>query len=121
MGYMRHHAIIVSTSDEKFAAEALKQALEIFGDNGQVGPPMKSPVNKYSTFLIGPDGSKESWTDSEDGDSCRAAMIAWLDNKRYDDGSSPLEWVEIQYGDEMGETVIVSHSDEKDRMQAGCL
>jgi hypothetical protein len=73
-----------------------------------VGP----AVNYTRTFMIGPDGSKEGWDISDCGDAFRNAFVAWLNAYRYSDGSSPLAWVVVQYGDDNGETLIVRHSDE---------
>lgn len=112
MGYMRHHAIIVTS----FKEESIRRAHNEAGDWGfpdsMLGQILKSPMNEYYTFMIGPDGSKEGWEESNEGDDKRINFIRWMDTQRYDDGSSPLDWVEVQYGDDERETKIVSHSDE---------
>jgi hypothetical protein len=123
MGYMRHHAIIVTSWNEKLANEAHKKACQIFSgskeyDPTAVKPEIITPIvyascNGYYTFLIGPDGSKEGWGTSDEGDDCRDAFISWMDEQRYDDGSTSLDWVEVQYGDDEGETKVCRHSDEK--------
>lgn len=123
MGYMRHHAIVVTTYKSELAAEAHKQATALFQSepgvrafNGispadMITPVLESPVNGYCSFAILPDGSKEGWADSDVGDTARAEFVKWLESQRYVDGSSPLAWVEVQYGDDEGETRIVGHSD----------
>lgn len=108
MGYMRHHAIIVTTSQD--IAPIYRKALEIF-DPILVGNIVKSTVNGYYSFFIGPDGSKEGWIDSMDGDTNRGKFIEYLESQRYSDNSSSINWVEIQYGDEERETKIVNDSD----------
>ncbi len=106
MGYMCHHAIIVTTSNQEGAKVAHEKAVEIFqapfGHFKRTCPVseiLASPVNGYYTFLIPPDGSKEGWSDSDTGDERREQFIAWLNSQRYEDNSSPYDWAEIQYGD----------------------
>jgi hypothetical protein len=72
-------------------------------------------INGYWSFAVFPDGSKEGWEASTEGDTGRAAFIAWLDAQRYSDGSSPFNWVEVQYGDDEEITEVTAHSDEKRR------
>lgn len=118
MGYMRHHAIIVTSfdDDEAKAAHTMAETLGM-----SVTDIVSSPVNHYLSFMVATDGSKEGWTHSEDGDARRRQFIAWMDTRRYGDGSGPLCWVEVQYGDDERETAIVSHSDEEARQTAGVL
>lgn len=118
MGYMRHHAIIVTSWNEKNLFKVHIKARRIFGDD-LVSNIVKSLINDYQSFFIAPDGSKEGWEDSDIGDMKREAFIKSLDNFRYEDGSSPLDWVEVQYGDDWNETIIVNHSDEGERKKKG--
>lgn len=112
MGYMRHHAIIVTSWDEALLKTAHSEALNVFGD-GAVSPLLAEGVNGDRTFLVGPDGSKEGWPESDQGDTRRARFVDWLRAQTDDeDGSSTLCWVEVQYGDDDGDTRIVRHSDE---------
>lgn len=113
MGYMVHHAILVTTFDEQRAKIAHKKAIEIF-DNlvSEVVTQMReSVVNGYHSFTVFPDGSKDGWTDSDTGDQHRAAFIEWLESQRYEDRSSPYDWVEVQYGDDNGDTKIINDSE----------
>ncbi|MGI9410256.1 MAG: hypothetical protein ACR2OV_09295, partial [Hyphomicrobiaceae bacterium] len=71
---------------------------------------LRSIVNGYRTFLIPPDGSKEGWAESEEEDERRNSFVAWLEAQCYEDGSSPLAWAEVQYGDEQGVSKICRHS-----------
>lgn len=66
---------------------------------------------RYTVTL--PDGSKEGWEHSDVGDKARDSYTDWLKAQAYEDGSSPLQWVEVQYGDDNGETKIIRHSDER--------
>ena len=106
MGYMRHHAILVSSSFAKVITEVHERDLIVFG--GNVSNLIESPVNGVVTFLIPPDGSKEGWPPSIEGDNSRADFIKYLDNTQYSDRSSPLAWVELQYGDDNSETLITN-------------
>lgn len=108
MGYTRHHAIVVTSFSEETiaAAHAKAEALKM-----SVTPIVVTQINAYHSFLIGPDGSKEWWADSDEGDRRRQEYVTWLRAQAYEDGSSPLAWVEVQYGDGDGVTLIVDHSD----------
>lgn len=94
MGYMQHHAIIVTSWKEgalNDAADKAKQiGLEVLG-------PSSGAINGERTFLVCPDGSKEGWADSDEFDLKRARFLIYLNLVRYEDGSSPLSWVELTY------------------------
>jgi len=111
MGYIRHHAIIVTSWSDKHIEHAYSQAVEIFGE--AVSPIVNSKHNDYGSFFIAPDGSKEGWEESDEGDDLRERFVEWLNHHRYDDGSSPFDWAEIQYGDDDKQTLVCRHSDEK--------
>lgn len=108
MGYMRHHAIVVSSWDDDLVQKAHKAATDTFPHVSQV---VAHAVNGGGSFLVPPDGSKEGWQDSRLGDDRRAAFIRWLDGQRYDDGSTSIRWVEVMYADDDGEAAIVSRDD----------
>ena len=69
----------------------------------------KSRVNGYSSILVAPDGSKEGWEDSAAGDAKRAALRAWLNSQKYEDGSSSMEWCEVSYGSDDQIAKVVTH------------
>jgi hypothetical protein len=108
MGYMRHHAIIVTSYADKIDAAHAK-AVAIFDD--MVTPVVKSHTNGYGSFMVVPDGSKERWEASKIGDACRDEFVEWLNTQRYSDDSTSLKWAEVQYGDDEYETRIVRDSD----------
>lgn len=109
MGYMRHHAIIV-TGDMDYRPHefiaARERAKTLFGPT-LVSPIIDSPINGYRSFLIAPDGSKEGWEESDRGDGARDQFKEWLRRERIF-----LDWVEVQYGDDEGVAKIVAHSRE---------
>jgi len=117
MGYMRHHGILVTAFNEvqAKAAHAMASAHCIAGGHPLVSPLHGEVVNGYWSFAVFPDGSKEGWEASAEGDTGRTALISWLDAQRYEDGSSPFDWVEVQYGDDEEITEVTAHSDEKRR------
>lgn len=122
MGYMRHHAIIVTSSlpDREMGADYIDLAHAKAVELGMSVTSVTDEVtNGYRSFLIAPDGSKEGWGESDAGDSRRAAMIEYLDSQRYDDGSSPLDWVVVQFGDDEMITRIIRDDAEHRRENYG--
>jgi hypothetical protein len=96
VGYIKHHAIIVTSWDDQEIRRAHDAAVTIFGTG--VSTPIPARVNGGASFFVPPDGSKEGWPDSDEGDARRTAFIKWLDRQRYEDGSTSLSWVEIWFG-----------------------
>jgi len=111
MGYMRHHAIVVSSWNKPLLSEAHAYATSMFPAISEIVP---SDINGYASFFVPPDGSKEGWPDSDLGDSRRSDFIAWLRTKAYEDGSTSLDWVEVQFADDDLVTKVTAHSDERD-------
>jgi hypothetical protein len=106
MGYVAHNAIVVTS----LLSEPLRRAhtaAKMFGLT--CSEIVSSPVNGVTTFLVAPDGSKEGWSESVEGDSNRAALVAWLRRQRYSDGSGPYEWFEARYGSDDRRASMVSH------------
>jgi hypothetical protein len=106
---MRHHAIVVTTGYGDWHLKAHAKAVELGMDPTEV---RTSGVNSYDTFLIPPDGSKEGWPASAEGDARRAAFIAWVRDQVYADGSNPIAYAEVQYGDDEHEAKLVRSSDD---------
>lgn len=82
MGYIRHHAIIVTRWSHDSLVDAQKKAIEL---GHAVSAIVRSVINGYESFLIAPDGSKEGWSESDDGDARRDKFIEWLENRRHGD------------------------------------
>lgn len=108
MGYMRHHAIVITHWDRE-QMRTLRNALLEGGAGFRhlISDLIYSETNGYATIFVGPDGSKEGWAESDCGDAFRDRVI---------DLTGELvpyaDWAVIQYGDDNRETRIVSHSDE---------
>lgn len=98
MGVMCHHAIVVTCGYGNHAQQAHDKAVEIFGQTG-VSNLSAELVNGNQSFCVWPDGSKEGWSESADGDARRESFVSWLDRQRYEDGSTPLKWVEVAFGE----------------------
>jgi hypothetical protein len=114
MGYMRHHAICVTSWDGDRLAEAHQQARNLCGE--LVSPIIPGNINGEHSFFVAPDGSKEGWSTSDEGDLNRAALIDFMRQERYAGGY--LDWVEVQYGDDERETRIIASSDDDQRAVA---
>lgn len=102
MGYIRHHAVVVTAFSEEYAIKAAKAATDT---NNTVSGPTASPVNGYWTIVIVPDRSKEGWKDSSDGDVYRAAIKCWLRSM-----GDYYEWVEVAYGHDDGKALITDEA-----------
>ena len=107
MGYIRHHAIIVTSADQAALKRAHDKAFEIFKDIAPITP---EAVNGYASFLIAPDGGKEGRERSEQGDVARDTFIAWLEQSRNEDGFTELDYVEAQFGDDEGVSLLLRAS-----------
>ena len=109
MGYMCHHAIVVTSWKGELLDQAHGKAVEL---GMSVSAVTNEVTNGYRSFLVAPDGSKEGWGTSDEGDAARAAFIEWLDEQRYEDRSTALQWVVVQYGDDELDTHVVRDSDQ---------
>ena len=105
MGYIEHAAVIVTVSDyandDRDLApgpkvEAFRESLPEEWRALVIGP-VRAVVNGYGTYAFLPDGSKEGWRDSDQGDEYRSQFKA-IFAFRYEDGSSPFDVVEVRYG-----------------------
>lgn len=104
MGYVRHNAIVVTSYNDEIISDAHTEATQL---GCLVSPVVKGGVNSYHSFLIAPDGSKEGWLESHDGDLRCAEFKMWTRTVRHSDGSSPLEWVEVAYGSDDKDSNVV--------------
>jgi hypothetical protein len=117
MGYMRHHAVLVTSWDNKPIEQAHALAVELarrYGMHESVVSPLSAEVvNGYRSFAVFPDGSKEGWEESQLGDAMRAGLVAHLDSQRHTDGSTPFRWCLVQYGDDDGDNRMLRHDNER--------
>lgn len=103
MGYIRHNAIVVTSWNDEAIVAAADKARSL--GMAVLGPSDRA-TNYYCTLLICPDGSKEGWDQSDEGDRRREAFREWTRTLRYEDDSSPLAWCEVAYGSDDREAVV---------------
>lgn len=115
MGYLLHHAIIVTSSSRELLVTAHATA---FACGCCVSNIVNGKTNNQGSFLIAPDGSKEGWSESHDGDRARNRFVEWADAQRYADGSSSLDWSEIVVGGDDNDSYVVRHQGQMRRIRA---
>jgi hypothetical protein len=104
MGYIKHHAIVVTGWEREHLENAAQKAAEL--EMTVIGPGAEV-VNGYSTMLVCPDGSKEGWEESAAGDLRRARFMDWL---RLQDC---FEWAEVAYGSDDENATVEHHAWQK--------
>jgi hypothetical protein len=108
VGYIRHNAIIVTSWDSDRLQKARDVALGMVP--GLVSEIIPCRVNGGGSFFVAPDGSKEGWEDSDEGDRQRGDFIAWLNVQRYEDNSTWLSWAEIAYSADDWSAEVTRHA-----------
>ena len=107
MGYMRRHAIIVTDDgyeESKNINAAHAKATEIFPWVSEICPPQVNGERRF--FFIPPDGSKEGWVKSDEGDKRRDAFVEWLNGF-----NGCVHWVEVCYAEDEPNTRVTRASD----------
>lgn len=105
MGIINHECVIATTWNKDVVTQ-IKSWVESLADYQRdrfafIGP----VINSYQTIILAPDGSKKGWTEADEGESLRNDFVEKLQSFNYEDGGSPLEWVEVGYG-EYGQKVL---------------
>ena len=108
MGYIKHQAIAVTIGIEQPIKEAHTKAKSIFKE--RVSEIINSETNGYKSFFIAPDGSKEGWETSQEGDRQRDTFVKWINSKAYEDGSNSISFCEFSYGQDNGCFSIEKHN-----------
>ena len=90
MGYIKHHAIIVTSWNEDHLKIAHKKAID-FGLHTTKYE--RHRANEGFTFLVLPDGSKEYWELSDLGDQKRKNWVDWVKKSEL-----YIDWVVVSYG-----------------------
>ncbi len=105
MGYIRHHAIIVTgyspEADLGGNIEHAQIAAEVVF--GEKFPIQRSTTNGYASIFIHPDGSKEGWQTSDNGNKNRKQFLEWLEKQ-----PAEYAWVEVEYGGDGGKAFITN-------------
>ncbi len=103
MGYIRHDAIIATSFEEDHIKTARLKARKTGLTCSEI---VYSPMNGYASFMIVPDGSKEGWEDSQNGDKMRKVWIRWIQKSEL-----CIDWAHISFGGDAPETtIIVDHN-----------
>jgi len=110
MGYMCHHGIVVTGFIEARVKAAHELAAEIFSHVTEITP---AAINGYTSFFVPPDGSKEGWPESDEGDEKRKKFIHALNNDEpyFESMCHYLDWAEVQYGDDNNQNGILNSSE----------
>lgn len=104
---IRHHAVLVSGTilatndfDRPYVREAHHWARSAFG-LGRVTELHAGVggLNGIESFVVMPSGSKEGWDEALEHAELIDHFIEWLEGLRYEDGSAPVQWLEVEYGD----------------------
>ncbi len=105
MGTIIHHAVVATTWNDETFAKILKWVKNLPAQERAMFLMSKPKMNGYATVILVPDGSKEGWAESDWGDQLRREFIHILELDKYGDGSSPWDWVEIEFG-ESGQHIV---------------
>ncbi len=98
MGVVNHNAIVVTTWSDDRANELQSWISQQSERDQELIVRVGSWVNGQHSFFVAPDGSKEGWEDSDEGDALRDRIVERLAVDGYEDGSSPWSWVEVGFG-----------------------
>lgn len=91
MGYIRHDAIVATSWNEDHLRKARTKAEEL---GLEVSELVAGRMNGQQAFLIAPDGSKEGWQDSDDGDAQREAWKSWMRAQE----EMWVDWAHVNFG-----------------------
>ncbi len=116
MRNIKHHVIIVTVNDFKLAEKIkndisilYKKNMEVKNAHELISPITPSLINNFYSFFIAPDGSKEGYDLSEDGDNIREKIVTHLKSYKGDGFSVPVNFVEIFYGDDKLKPEILNY------------
>ncbi len=107
---------MITAHDQKLAEDLRKKIAELYKKNMEakngfqlISPVVQSLINNYFTFFIAPDGSKEGYDLSEDGDRVRQKVVELLESYQTTDGTFPVSYAELFYGDDTAPAKILHH------------
>lgn len=98
MSTIQHHAIVVTSWQVEAIVKAQSIAYGVFPWVSEVSP---DKTNGYRSFFIPPDGSKESWGESNEGDERREKFYAAIRASFGDKRSLWVDVIELTYGELM--------------------
>jgi len=77
MGYMLHHAIIITGTNIDHLGIVRTFAIN---KGNHCSETVKGTINDQFSFFVAPDGSKEGWNESDEADLSRKYLKDFLDN-----------------------------------------
>ncbi len=107
MSTVKNHAIIVTGTYGGHVEQAQKIARGVFPWVSDLSPAV---LNGSRSFFVPPDGSKEHWEASTDGDNRRAEFKRYLREQALAHGEGSLSWVEVLYGGDVRTAAVVAAS-----------
>lgn len=107
MGTLRHHAIVVTSWNVDRLLIAQHKAKELCPH--LVSDIVPAIANGGGSFFVAPDGSKEGWKESDEGDRRRDDLISWLGMQRNEDRSTWLSWAEVVYSNDDRDAKVLRH------------
>lgn len=117
MRNIKHHSIIVTSGDREKIEWVRQQAILFYqqtmeAKNGKalVSPISLGLINNFYSFYIIPDGSKEGYDISEDGDMVREKICLAIESLKGPDGTNPVNYVEVYFGADEGTAGVIRHN-----------
>jgi len=105
MGYIAHHAMVITGWDDDTTERAHSFCTEL---GLKPGPITEVQVNLYRSFFVPPDGSKEGWETSDERDEARREF------RRYLRATRGLDWAEVRFGGDNPEWAQLEHFSSKE-------
>ena len=114
MGFTEPKVIVVLGTDDQAMVLAHEEAQAIFGSVNweqsiaPVSPLLPSPMNGWSSFMVGPDGSNWGWEDAVVADASREKFIKWLEDEPHRNGKgySCIYWFQASCGGDFGDAQV---------------
>ncbi len=117
MKNIKHHAIIVTCNDKESLELVRSEVLRLYKSNMEaknghqlVSPIIDSLINRFSSFFIAPDGSKEGYDASDDGDKVRKKIVEFLRSLDEPDGTNSIKFVEVFFGSDEGLAAVEANN-----------
>lgn len=101
MGIIINQSIVVCSFSDKIIETAYNQAMQLFEDVN-VSNLSNKGINGIRSFCVFPCGSKYGWIQAENHEQKLKEFVKFLNAMAYDDGSSPVEFVLVEFSGEMG-------------------
>jgi hypothetical protein len=100
VGHIAHHAIIVTGSNREHVRQLRLCAIELGACVSEISP---IATNHFYSFAVFPDGSKEGWPASDEGDERRRNIVKAATE-------AGVDFVEVCFGGDLsvGEARIVN-------------